>query len=170
MVEAAYVNTMLILSPFEAQALYPSVQKSKKVVLHLYTPRCNSGFRSLDRLDFFTVPHQTIALAIHPRLAAQLNLFSGQLYINNYNDFRYLCRYLGLATETAAKGWEVAADGFILKDDQGKIGGDRSKLTKSPIKFLQALMSIRKDGEGIAKTDMGALLAGRLLQADEFER
>jgi len=106
---------------------------------------------------------------LHPRLIAQLNLFSGQLYITNYEDFKYLCAYLGLATETAPEGWEIAADGFILRDDQGRVGGAASRLTKSPVRFLQTLMAIRRDGEGFSKTHMGALLEGKLLQAVDFE-
>ncbi|KAK0877257.1 hypothetical protein LTR87_008871 [Friedmanniomyces endolithicus] len=162
------VTSMLVVSPFEADKLYPRIQASKKVALHLYNPRCNSGFRSLDRLDFFTIPHQTPA-TLHPRLIAQLNLFSGQLYINHHEDFKCLCAYLGIATETAPEGWEVAADGFIIRDDQGRVGGAASKLTKSPVKFLQTLMAMRRDGEGFSKTHMGALLEGRLLQAGDFE-
>lgn len=49
---------MIVISPFEAQELLPRIEKSSKVALHLYTPRCNSGFRSLDRLDFFIIPTQ----------------------------------------------------------------------------------------------------------------
>ncbi len=162
------VISMLVISPFEADKLYSRIQTSKKVSMHLYNPRCNSGFRSLDRLDFFTILHQTPA-TLHPRLIAQLNLFSGQLYITNYEDFKYLCAYLGLATETAPEGWEIAADGFILRDDQGRVGGAASRLTKSPVRFLQTLMAIRRDGEGFSKTHMGALLEGKLLQAVDFE-
>ncbi|KAK5712469.1 hypothetical protein LTR15_012049 [Elasticomyces elasticus] len=163
------VTTMLVISPFEAQELYTRVQASSKVVLRLYTPRCNSGYRSLDRLNFYSVPHQHTALTIPARLITQLNIFSGQLYINDYEDFRYMCSYLGLAIETAPEGWEVAADGFIVKDGQGNVGGAASKLTSSPVKFLQMLMAIRRDGQGFSKTHMGALLEGRLLQAEDFE-
>ncbi|KAK4543620.1 hypothetical protein LTR36_005265 [Oleoguttula mirabilis] len=162
------VVRMMVISPFEAQELYLRIQASTKVALHLYTPRCNRGFRSLDHLDFFSVPHQPTPPTVHSRLVVQLNLFAGQLYMNNYQDFKDLCAYLGLATETAAEGWEIAADGFILSDDQGKVGGAGSRLTKSPVKFLQTLMTIRRDGEGVSKTDMGALLEGRLLRAEDF--
>ncbi|KAK4892493.1 hypothetical protein LTR27_008957 [Elasticomyces elasticus] len=165
---AGVVAEMIIVSPFEAEVLYKSIEASTKVVLHRYSPRCNSGYRSLDRLDFYTVPHQHTSLAIPPRLIAQLNLFSGQLYINDYEDFQYMCAYLGLATETAPEGWEVSADGFIIKDGLGRVGGE-SNLTSSPVKFLQMLMAIRKDGQGFSKTHMGALLEGRLLQAEDFE-
>ncbi|TKA74099.1 hypothetical protein B0A55_11065 [Friedmanniomyces simplex] len=164
------VTKMLVISPYEAQELYSRIQASTRVALHLYTPRCNNVFRSLDRLDFYTVPHQPAPPTIHPRLVAQLNLFAGQLYFNNYEDFKYMCSYVGLAVEVVPEGWEVAADGFILSDDQGKVGGAGSRLTRSPVKFLQTLMgTIRRDGEGISKTQMGALLEGRLLQREDFE-
>ncbi|TKA64819.1 hypothetical protein B0A55_11903 [Friedmanniomyces simplex] len=127
---------MLVVSPFEAQELYSRVHTSDTVALHLYAPRCNSGFRSLDRLDFYTVPHQVAAPMVHPRLVVQLNLFAGQLYINDYEDFEYLCGYLGLAAEVAPEGWEVTADGFILKRGQEEVGGANSRLTKSPVRFL----------------------------------
>ncbi|KAK3116175.1 hypothetical protein LTR53_003724 [Teratosphaeriaceae sp. CCFEE 6253] len=162
------VVNLIIISPFEAQVLFPSIQTSRQVVMHLYTPRSNGAFRSVDRLDFYSVPHLATPLDIHPRLITQLNLFAGQLYISSYEDFLFMCSYLGLATEMAAEGWEVAADGFIIKDGQGRVGGAGSRLTKSPVKFLEALMSIRRDGEGISRTHMGALLEGKLLRAEDF--
>ncbi|KAK5738334.1 hypothetical protein LTR17_006053 [Elasticomyces elasticus] len=167
-VQDGQVVKMLIISPFEAQNLYPQVQSSSKVALHVYAPRTHSTNRSFDRLDFYTVPHQLESPTAHPRLIAQLNIFSGQLYVNNYQDFTQLCAYLGLAIETAAEGWEVAADGFIVKNAQGKVTGAGSRLTKSPVKFLQMLMIMRRDGEGISKTHMGTLLGGKLLQAEDF--
>nr|POE84322.1 hypothetical protein CFP56_76391 [Quercus suber] len=168
------VTRMLVISPFEAQELLPRIQSSSTVSLHLYTPRCNSGFRSVDRLDFVNVGGSSTpaaALHIHPRLVCQLNLFAGQLYINSYEDLEYMCAYLGIAVDAVADdGWEIAADGFILSDDRGKVGGSGSALTKSPVKFLQTLASIRRDGEKIAKTDMGILLEGRVLPASHFDR
>ena len=80
---------MLVISPFEAQELYSRVYTSDTVALHLYAPRCNSDFRSLDRLDFYTFSRQVAASMIHPRLVVQLNLFAGQLYISDYEDFKY---------------------------------------------------------------------------------
>ena len=80
---------MLVISSFEAQELYSRVHTSDTVALHLYAPRCSSGFRSLDRLDFYTFSRQVAASMIHPRLVVQLNLFAGQLYISDYEDFKY---------------------------------------------------------------------------------
>lgn len=61
-------------------------------------------------------------MRIHPRLVVQLNLFFGHLYIDDC-DFKDVSEYLGLAAETAKDDWEIAADEFILKDGQDKVGG-----------------------------------------------
>ncbi|KAM3420188.1 hypothetical protein BST61_g3479 [Cercospora zeina] len=71
------IDRLLIISPYEANELYPSMATSK-ATLHLFKPRSNSGYAPLDRLDFHTVPIQSRPCV--PRsLAIQLNLFSGQL-------------------------------------------------------------------------------------------
>ncbi|TKA72547.1 hypothetical protein B0A55_07749 [Friedmanniomyces simplex] len=89
------VTKMLVISPYEAQELYTRIQASTRVALHLYTPRCNNVFRSRDRLDFYTVPYRPAPPTIHPRLVAQLNLFAGRLYFDNYEDFKYMCSSVG---------------------------------------------------------------------------
>ena len=43
-------------------------------------------------------------------------------------------------------------------------------MTKSPTKFFKVLMSkIRRNGDGISKTDMGLLLNGKLFQESYWE-
>ncbi|PPJ57158.1 hypothetical protein CBER1_08454 [Cercospora berteroae] len=164
------IERILIISPFEANQLYPSMSRSK-ATLHLYKPRSNSGYVPLDRLDFHTVPIQSVPIV--PRsLAVQLNLFAGQLYISSYEDYLEICKFLGLSTRAVTEGmagWQQDATGFILGDDQGRRGGE-SGLEKSPVNFMKVLMAkIRKNGESIAKTQMGELLEGKLFQQSDFE-
>ena len=53
--------------------------ESKYVTLHLYAARPNLGYRPLYPLDLFTVA--ALQTFVVPRsLAAELNLFAGQLY------------------------------------------------------------------------------------------
>ena len=161
---AGSVPYLMIISPYEAQRLLPDIHKSPNVALHLYKPRCNIGYRTFDKLDFFSIP--TLATTQHiPRcLLLQLDIFAGQLYINSYDDYLEVCAFLGLATDVPQEGQVVAADGFIIKDSNGVKPG------LSPVKFLQALMSsIRRNGKGIDKTDMGNILAGKLLERSHFE-
>ncbi|KAK1086572.1 hypothetical protein LTR33_001498 [Friedmanniomyces endolithicus] len=117
---------MLVISPFEAQELYSRVHTSDTVALHLYAPRCNSDFRSLDRLDFYTFSRQVAASMIHPRLVVQLNLFAGQLYISDYEDFKY---WVG---EEDIPLLLLVGDGVLGKHIGGKrFGGDAEKRVES---------------------------------------
>ena len=54
------------------------------------------------------------------------------------------------------------ADRFILRDEQGRVGGG-SGTTRSSIDFHKVFMSkIRLNGQGIAKNYVGSLLKGRV--------
>lgn len=168
------VDRIMIISPYEANQLYKPMEGSTAATLHVYKPRCNSAYAPMDQLDFHNVTAQAGNSLVPRRLAVQLGLFSGQLYISSYGDYIEICRFLGLATESVTRemseqGWEVAADGFILSDDQGRLGGEAGP-QESPVGFLKILMSkIRRNGDGIAKTHMGRLLEGKLFQESDFE-
>lgn len=168
------VDRILIISPYEANQLYRSMEGSTAATLHLYKARCNSGYASLDKLDFHTVSAQGAPPTVPRDLAIQLDLFAGQLYISSYGDYMEICKFLGLSSETLTEemteaGWTVTADGYILSDDRGRRGGG-SGVLESPVHFLKILMSkIRRNGDGISKTHMGNLLEGKLFQASDFE-
>lgn len=168
------VDRIIIISPYEANQLYKPMEGSTAATLHIYKPRCNSGYAPMDQLQFHTVTAQAGRSVVPRGLAVQLCLFSGQLYISSYRDYKEICGFLGLSTKSvtenmAKSGWEVAADGFILSDDQGRSGGGSGPYM-SPVVFLKTLMSkIRRNGEGITKTHMGSLLEGKLFQRSDFE-
>jgi len=170
----AAIQQVLIMSPFEANQLRDRTDRGSLVTMHLYKAHSNLNYRFLDRLDFHTIPNRETALQFPRALAVQLNLFAGQLYINSYEDYLEVCNCLGLATEVmtaemTATGWEVADDGFILSDEHGRVGG-KSGLKHSPVAFIKLLLTkIRRNGEGIDKTDMGSLLGGEVLQSSDWE-
>lgn len=62
------VESVIIISPYEAQELLPRIMKSMAVCLQLYATRPNLDYRPLDSLGFYTVP-------IPPLLILRLNLF-----------------------------------------------------------------------------------------------
>lgn len=171
---SATINCIIIISPYEANQLYKTMQSSTAATLHVFKPRCNSGYAPLDKLDFHTVTAQVGPFIVSRGLAMRLALFSGQLYISSFKDYTRICQFLGLSTqavtqEMAEQGWKVAADGFILSDEQGRSGGGAVPY-KSPVGFFKILMSkIRRNGDGIAKTHMGSLLEGKLFQPSDFE-
>jgi hypothetical protein len=150
------VRYLMIVSPHEAQQLLPITKRSKKVALHLYTPRPNLSFRALDGLDLYTVPAQTQPRIVPRYLVVQLNLFSGQLYLSSFQEYVEVCKFLGLAWNKMEDDYIVAADGFIVR---GGSGTSVSIFKESPVKFLRVLLTkIRRNCEGIDKTHMGNIL------------
>lgn len=157
---------MMIISPFEANLLMPEIRKSTTISLHLYAPRQSQGFASLDSLTLYTVPEGVDRDKIPDHYRIQLNLFSGQLYLDSYSEYKDLCDFLGVASVKTPPGFVVAADGFIK---QG-IEGARSSFSESPLKFLEVLMSqIRKDCQEIGRTHIGKIVGGQLLFPLDFQ-
>jgi hypothetical protein len=162
------VEHMMIISPHEAQELQAKTKTSELVAMHLYTPRPNLGFRALDGLDLYTVPAQLGKRSLPRQLILQLNLFAGQLFLGSFGEYIEMCKFLGLAWDKTEEGSVVAPDGFILQESRDQKAG-RSRFSKSPVKFLQVLMTkIRRNCEGIEKTHVGTVLDGRLLRASDF--
>ncbi|TGJ86351.1 hypothetical protein E0Z10_g2449 [Xylaria hypoxylon] len=160
---------MMIISPYEANELLPEVQKSAYVALHLYAARPNLGYRSLDKLDLYTVPEVHKDREIPRRFITALNLFAGQLYLSSFDEYIEICKFLGLAWEPAKGGEIIGADGFIHRDYAGRVGG-RSGLRASPVEFFKILLTkIRRNCESIDKTHMGQILDNRLLSPEDFE-
>ncbi|PGH08675.1 hypothetical protein AJ79_05957 [Helicocarpus griseus UAMH5409] len=162
------VKRMMIISPFEAEQLIPTVKESKYVTLHLYAPRHNLGYRSLDQLDLYTIPERPDGWELSRQLVLQLNVFSGQLFLGSFKEYVEMCQFLGLAWEKAGDGAVVAADGFVMDDGLGE-GGRISTFADSPVKFLKVFLTkIRRNCEEISKTHMGTILDGSLLRREDF--
>lgn len=158
------VKYMAIISPFEAQELLPLIKKYKRVTLHIYAPRCNLEFHSLDALDLFTEGKTFDPSSIPRHLVVQLNLFAGQLYLSSFKEYTQVCDILGLAWRAAEEGVLVRADGFIVS------APEKMRFKDSPVKFLKVLMTkIRRNCEGIEKTHLGKILDGGLLEEADFD-
>jgi hypothetical protein len=168
-----YANHVMAVSDFEANLLLPRM-KGTVTTLHKYKPRTNEGYKSLDKLDLFTVSGNPSPPIIPRSLSIQLALFAGQLYISTHEDYLEICQFLGISATLLTRsmdeqGWKVSTDGFIIRDDQGRVGGS-SGLTKSPMNFFKILMSkVRRNGDGISKTDMGRLLEGKPFQKSHWK-
>lgn len=161
------VQCAMVISPYEAQELYPEICSSAAVVLHIYKPRWNLGYRSLDHLNFFTVPQLSDPRKLSAPLLTHLNLFAGQLYFSSVEGYRETCKFLGLATTTAGSHCVIAADGFIVRDREGRLGAN-SGLSVSPVPFLKEVFRIRKNGETFSKTNIGKVLNGLLLSSSDI--
>jgi hypothetical protein len=154
----------VIISPFEANRLQPIIRTTKKITLHLFAPRPNGGFASLDQLMLYNVGREFIPSSVSRSLTTQLNLFAGSLYLRSLTECNKLCDFLGLLRTPKVKpGQQVYADGFI-EPPAGEWG-----LKQSPVPFLRALlMKIRREGEGVEKTHLGKLLNGVRLEEADF--
>lgn len=160
-------RVVMIISPFEANQLLPTMKSSQTARMHIYCPRANSVYPSLDNLRLFTYPEPVKAKV--PRvLTVGLNVFAGQLYFNDHKMYVATCRFLGLSWQKAREGEELDADGFMAKDQRGRVGG-KSGFYKSPIRLMRDLMEIRYGSQASPRTHMGAMLGNRLLSEKDFE-
>lgn len=157
------VRNLIIISPYEANQVLPVLSLTRKVTLHLFSPRFNASFASLDKLELYNVGHDFSPNTISRSLTMQLNLFAGSLYLRSFAEYSEICDFLGLLRTKATDGQQVYADGFI-NPPTGTWG-----LSKSPVPFLRALlMKIRREGEGVEKTHMGKILNGVRLEERDF--
>jgi hypothetical protein len=166
LVHAGTTQWAIIISPFEANKLLPTIQRTSKVTLHLFAPRSNGGFASLDQLMLYNVGRGFTPNSVSRSLTTQLNLFAGSLYLRSLAEYNELCDFLGLLRASKVEpGQQVYADRFV-KPPAGKWG-----LKQSPVPFLRALlMQIRREGEGVEKTHLGKLLSGGRLEEADFAR
>lgn len=171
---------LVIISDWEANILIPEIRQTGRVHLHLYAPRTNRAYAPLDHLVIYTVqggrshfeaaPWDPVR---HPA-AMLLNLFSGQLYLGSFGEYKALCRLLGLVAggdndgdggSGGATTARLSADGFVGRTAENS----NCTFTSSPVAFLAALMSIRRDGQDIGRTHLGRILAGDVLRESDFE-
>ncbi|KAH9865707.1 hypothetical protein J1614_009294 [Plenodomus biglobosus] len=161
--KADNISKLIIISPYEANELYSIIQKAGKVTLHLFAPRTNANYASLDQLQLWTTGCSFTPTSVPRTLIVQLNLFSGSLYLRSYGEYAELCDMLGLLRTNAQEDQLAQPDGFITTS----VG--QWNLVESPVPFFRALiMRIRREGEGLEKTQLGKILNGVRLEEADF--
>ncbi|KAK2742649.1 hypothetical protein FQN55_007768 [Onygenales sp. PD_40] len=161
----------VILSPFEANEAMGFIRDGNGATLHIYAPRVGLTMRPMDDLSCGSLPHSPGFLP-GTRLL-QLNLFAGQLYLKDYAEYVSLCQFLGLVHCPPGGNVRVAADGFVTPSDRADfdlVMEASCKFTKSPVELLKALMALRRKGQSISRSHIGAILNGGLLTEEtQFE-
>ena len=144
----------------EANALLPIIRKSKEVRLHLYSPRVTSSMRSFSDLTFHSIPDSPAEPWLAPaHIRTELNLFAGQLYFDNREDYERVCVLLALSM--AHPGAEYSElDGFVPPAYRT---GSSSPFTESKIYVLKTLIGLRRKGMGYRRTHLGQVLNGNPL-------
>jgi hypothetical protein len=164
---------LLLISPFEANELLPLIRKHGAVTLHAYSPRIGASMPSMEDLSLFAIPPVLESWAA-PATTLQLNLFAGQLYLRNNDEYLALCRFLGQCFRVPHKDRiRVSGDGFV--DPPNRMAFDeimktQCRFTRSPVKFLRDLMTLRRKGQSFHRSHMGKILNCELLTEDDFER
>jgi hypothetical protein len=164
---------LIILSPYEVNVLLPDIRKSKSVHLNVYTPRITPSMKSSEGLDFFSLPSRlSSSSAPARRTIHQLNLFAGQLYIQNYEAYKELCRFLGIIymDEELSKSVTVESDGFLkpVAPLRRRIH-DPCPFNSSPLPYLKELINSRRKGQSFWSTHIGQFLRPRTLTEADFD-
>ena len=159
-------SVLVVLSPWEANKLRDDIARSNHVHLHVYAPRPNLSFPTLQDLKLCVLPPLPDSWTPPPpALILQLNLFAGQLYFEDVGEYRETCAFLGLSYRPNNGSTTVKVDGFVGK---GALY-PACRFTQSPVAFLRVVMAgIRRDCQDISKTHVGRMLAGEILTENDF--
>jgi len=161
----------VVLSPFEAHALLPSIRQHKVVTLHIYSPRVSMSARTLDDLSFCAIP-VVPKYSLNPPFAMLLNLFAGQLYLRSYEEYLSVCRFLGLGFRPPYEQIQVACDGFISPTSRSGFDAVMERdcpFTISSVEFVRILIALRRKGQSFQKSHLGRILHGELLAREDFQ-
>ncbi|KAL3483630.1 hypothetical protein BJX62DRAFT_249297 [Aspergillus germanicus] len=163
-------SILIIVSPYEVQQLLTAIEQSEHVILHIYSPRINAGYKSLDSLDLYNVSGIRLQRKVPRHISILLCQFSGQLYLSSFEDYVQLCDSLGLAWKPGNSQVMIGPDGFILPDLAEGDMVNQSRFSKSPVQFMKVLVAnVRQNGRDIGKTHMGRILDGMRLLESNFD-
>jgi hypothetical protein len=164
---------LVLLSPFEANALVNDVRVSRSVTLHVYSPRTSQNMRSFEDLGSFRIPHREPAPNFPPHIINELNLFAGQLYFASKETYEGTCKMLGLYLRNPPANVNDAIDatGFV-RDSSARdiLGLQCAQFSESPVSLMRSLTGLRRRGEGFLPTHLGKVLHSREVPDKEFER
>ena len=162
-------RVLVVMSPFEVNKLLRDIRESKCVRLHMYAPRTTQAMKAFEDLTFYCVPPLSPGYA-SPFLdvRCQLNLWAGQLYLDQYETYLRLCLLLGVSSSEKAGYSSVQSDRFVPK--KGRIGEmvDACLFNESPLTLLQMLFGLRRKGMSYQQTHVGKILHARLLSREDF--
>ena len=166
-------GVLVLLSPHEVNSLLPDIRSSKKVHLHLYTPRITKAMKSCDDFSLYNIPKIPKKWIPPTYLMEQLNVFAGQLYLKDYETYIRLSHFLCIHSREleGEEDLEVEVDGFILPRNRVKLSRTIIPHTfeSTPTTGLKALMYLRSKDIDFMSTHMGKLLHGRLISQADFE-
>ncbi|KAI0062614.1 hypothetical protein BV25DRAFT_1803502 [Artomyces pyxidatus] len=128
---------------------------------------------SFSDLRFYSIPPiQDNSEAPRPSLLQrlQLDLWAGQLYLEDSASYSELCAFLGIDLETPGHG-PRQSDGFVKPGDR-PVGGRMDEICpfeESPMVALRKLVGLRRKGMEYWATHVGQILHSRGLKEKDIE-
>ncbi|KAK8198156.1 uncharacterized protein BKA78DRAFT_247113 [Phyllosticta capitalensis] len=184
-VSSKFSNDLVIISPYEANALLPEFRTSQTVRLHMYSPMTSKQMQSFSDLMFYTVtdidsstPLDKPSLPTPLSLSiAQLDVFASCLFLKDYASYLWVCDFLGLVARKdrtdgngRSQGVRITSDGFADPASRAAMSWPvASPFKSSPLPFLRALMGIRRKGQAYSQTHLGNVTNGRVLTEESLQ-
>ncbi|KAI0076422.1 hypothetical protein K474DRAFT_1755904 [Panus rudis PR-1116 ss-1] len=144
--------TLVVMSPYEVDILLPSMRAGRTAVrLHMYTARVAESMPSFSDLQFFCIPpipKGNDDCLPSPRSRAVLNLWAGQLYVDNFAQYIALLRLLGIRVEISPN----EGNGRIMVHGGG-----------AALETVKQLVAFRRKGMSYYGSHLGQILHGKLL-------
>ncbi|KAF9473711.1 hypothetical protein BDN70DRAFT_362759 [Pholiota conissans] len=163
---------LVVMSPYEVNAILEEIRRSKHVRLHVYAPRTSESMKPFD-LAFYCIPplHHgpMIPATLTNDIGHQLNIWAGQLYLDSYESYLRLCLILGISSSESDGNSRVESDRFVSKARRSKEMSEVCLFDKSPLPLLKVLFGLRRKGMSFQSTHMGKILQARLLTPKDFE-
>jgi hypothetical protein len=159
----------VVMSPYEVNLLLEDIRASKYVCLHMYAPCTTRTMKPLDDLTFYCIPptpSRNTSSSLDVR--CQLNIWAGQLYLDSYETYLYLCLLLGVSSSEEAGYSSVESDRFVPKKGRIREMVDVCLFDESPLALLQTLFGLRRKGMSYEQTHMGKILHARLISREDF--
>ncbi|KAL9047749.1 MAG: hypothetical protein Q9162_007958 [Coniocarpon cinnabarinum] len=159
----------VVLSPYEANKAMPDVLQYSAIELVVYSPRVSKTPRPFDEFSLGDVHHGLSQT--NRRLDIFLGLFAGQLYLDNYQQYKDLCRFLGLLGTTAAESMVESFDGFVVPAWRARMDitwNSECTVQTSPVSFLRRLLTIRRKGFDFGRSHLGRLLSEEPMSRNDF--
>ena len=165
---------LVLLSPFEANALIDDIRQSEFVTLHTYRARTSRMMRSFEDLRSFMVPHRETLPPFPSKVTNELNLFAGQLYFQTMGNYEEICAMLGLYLKELPEALNrysgaIGVAGFVRGSKaRAALGLQSAQFSDNPVEFLRKFIGMRRKGQGFLSTHLGQVLHARKLDEIDF--
>lgn len=162
---------MIVISPFDANALLPSIRASAKVSLHTYAARVTRTMVPFDKLDFYTMTAAPGPRDIPISMIQSLNVFAGTLYLASTDAADGLCGFLGVFNRRSlfdsALDFRAEVDGFISEESRRDPDWPWfSPFKRSPLPYFKTVLTLRMRGQDYGHTHMGYIVSGRVIREE----